>query len=197
MNASTQYFQNLPLLQNTLLPYFYKSEPLKLINKQFYKLNYEKYNTYVQPHGIKITYYPKTKTLKKRKIIKFKKTYRNGKLNGLFEEYNINGQLIERNNFKNGVQDGLSETWYDDGILQTRGNYKNDLYNGLYEEWYENGQLMIKCNLRNGQKHGLCEEWWNNGKLYKKYMYTNGDIDFSLLNIEDGKTLIVKDKLLI
>jgi len=173
--ASTKYFENLLLLQNTLLSYFCKPEPLKLINKQFYKLNYEKYNTHLQPHGTKITYYPKTKIIKTRKIIKSKKTYKNGKLNGLFEEYNINGQLTERCNFKNGVQDGLFESWYDDGILEARCNYKNDLYNGLYEEWYESGQLMIKCNLRNGQKHGLCEEWYENGKLLDRKKYCDGE----------------------
>jgi hypothetical protein len=58
-----KYFNNIVLLQNTLLPYFCNEEPLKLVNKQFYRLNYEKYNTHYQPHGILETYCPKTKIL--------------------------------------------------------------------------------------------------------------------------------------
>jgi hypothetical protein len=72
-----KYFENLLLLQNTLLSYFNTPEHLKLLNKTFHKFNYEKYLTYVQPHGIVETYYMKIKTTKERKI------YKNGKLDGL------------------------------------------------------------------------------------------------------------------
>jgi len=51
------YFENIPLLQNTLLLYFDTENPLNLINKQFRKLNYEKYLTHRQPHGIFKSYY--------------------------------------------------------------------------------------------------------------------------------------------
>lgn len=61
------YFQNTELLQNTLLPYFCVEEPLKSINKLFSELNYEKYNTHLQPHGIIKTYYMQTMTIKERK----------------------------------------------------------------------------------------------------------------------------------
>jgi hypothetical protein len=42
--AKVTYFENIPLLQNTLVPYFCEPEPLKSINKVFFKLNYEKYS---------------------------------------------------------------------------------------------------------------------------------------------------------
>jgi len=43
-NNTNKYFENLPLLQSTLLAYFCDEESLKLVNKVFYKLNYEKYS---------------------------------------------------------------------------------------------------------------------------------------------------------
>ncbi len=61
-----QYFENIDLLQNTLLPYFKDEYPLKSLNKKFYKLNYEKYNTHLQPHGILEEYYNKNKTIKEK-----------------------------------------------------------------------------------------------------------------------------------
>jgi len=74
---SDQYFNSTDLLQNTLLPYFCDEESLKLVNKIFYGLNYEKYNTHLKPHGIVKTYYSDNKKTFDTK------TYKNGKLNGL------------------------------------------------------------------------------------------------------------------
>jgi antitoxin component YwqK of YwqJK toxin-antitoxin module len=68
-----KYFNNSELLQNTLLLYFCDEKLLKLINKLFYKLNYEKYLIHTQPHGIVETYYENSK-------IKERKTYKNGKI---------------------------------------------------------------------------------------------------------------------
>jgi hypothetical protein len=61
-----KYFGSIQLLQNTLLPYFCDGEPLKSINKKFYKLNYEKYNTHLQPHGVIESYDKETKTIESR-----------------------------------------------------------------------------------------------------------------------------------
>ncbi len=72
-----QYFQNIQLLENTLLSYFQDPYPLIFINKQFSKLHYEKYNTHLQPHGIYELYFSKIKTIMKRC------NFKNGKENRL------------------------------------------------------------------------------------------------------------------
>jgi len=82
-----KYFKNSQLLQNTLLPYFCDEIPLKSTNKLFYRLNYEKYNTYIQPHGIIETYDIKTK------MIRDQRTYKNGKLHGFQQCYNDDMQM--------------------------------------------------------------------------------------------------------
>jgi len=140
-NISTQYFQNVPLLENTLLTYFDEEEPLKNINKQFQNLNYEKYNTHIEPHGVKISYYPDTK------IIEEKVTYANGKLNGLYEEYYSNGTLKLKTYYKNDLKNGLSEQWHNNGRKWIRSNYKDGELDGLYEAWYSNGLLFEKKTL--------------------------------------------------
>ena len=133
-----KYFENSELLQNTLLPYFCEPEPLKLINIKFSKLNYEKYNTYIQPHGILETYNPKTKLLKSRK------NYINSVRNGLYEEYY---DIQEDTTIKNSEN------------LLIRKNYKNGKPNGLYELWYNNGKLMESGIYQNGNLDGLCKKW--------------------------------------
>ena len=85
-----KYFENVILLQNTLLPYFCDEILLKTVNKVFSKLNYEKFLTHLQPHGIMESYYPETKIIDKRI------TYKNGFQDGLSEKYHINGKLHKR-----------------------------------------------------------------------------------------------------
>jgi len=88
-----KYFNDILILQNTLLPYFCEAEPLKYLNKQFLKLNYEKYNTYIQPHGIVETCDLKTK------MMRDSKTYKNGKLHGLQEYYDDDMQMYAFYNY--------------------------------------------------------------------------------------------------
>ncbi len=104
------YFENSSLLENTLLSYFCEEYPLKLLNKKFNSLNYEKYNTYIKLHGIIETYHPKTKILIKEE------SYKNGKLDGLYQEWYNNCILKSRSNYKNNKLDGLCEEWQDNGI---------------------------------------------------------------------------------
>jgi hypothetical protein len=150
-----KYFNNLPLLQNTLLSYFCEAEPLKLLNKQFYKLNYEKYNTHIQPHAIIETYHLKTR------LIKLRETYKNGKLDGLYQEWWEEGLLEYRINYKNGDLNGLYEEWWDEDKLWVKCWYKNSLLNGLYEE----------CNYKNNKIDDLIEEWYDDGQLKTRSNY--------------------------
>jgi antitoxin component YwqK of YwqJK toxin-antitoxin module len=94
-------------------------------------------NTHIQPHGLVETYYIQTKT------IEYTKTYKNGKLNGLFEEYHINGKLLTRYHHKKGILDGLHETWLENGKGGWRMNYKDGVLDGLFEKWYEQTLKMI------------------------------------------------------
>jgi antitoxin component YwqK of YwqJK toxin-antitoxin module len=129
------YFNDTFLLQNTLLQYFCEPDSLKSVNMKFSKLNYEKYLTYIQPHGTKETYFLETKIIKRRI------------------------------NYKNGKKDGLYEEWYPDGKLETRYSYKNEKMDGLYEYWYMDGKLWIKCNYKNGEHKGLYQLWSMYGDL--------------------------------
>jgi antitoxin component YwqK of YwqJK toxin-antitoxin module len=189
--TTNQYFQNVPLLQNTLLTYFSSEEDLKNLNKQFQNLNYEKYNTHIQPHGVVKTYYSngklnEIKTYKngvldglselfyKTGKLWIKSTYKNGKLEGLWEDWYENGVLRYKINYKNGKLEGLWEDWYENGKISERYNYKNDKLDGLSETWHNNGQLYDRSNYINGELNGLSEEWYDNGQLENRVNYING-----------------------
>jgi len=160
-----KYFGNSILLQNTLLPYFCDGTFLKPVNKLLNRLDYEKYNTHLQPHGLFETYYKNTKLIKEQKI------YVNGKLSGLFEEWYQNGILKYRINYKNGERNGLSEEWYDDGKLMYKINFKDGNRDGLCEQWYDNGRLWLRKNYKSGVLNGLYEGWNQKGELWLRCNY--------------------------
>ncbi len=151
------YFNDILLLQNTLLPYFCNEYPLISLNKGFSKLNYEKYNTHIQPHGIVNTHDPEDKT-------PVRYNCRNGNFHGVFESWHdtegSNGQLHIRKNYFNDKLNGLYETWYNNGRLHEKCNYKNDELDGLCEDWYNNGQIEQKCYLINNKFNGLFQKWY-------------------------------------
>jgi len=64
-------------------------------------------------HGIQMDYYSK------------RRHYKDGELNGLFEEWYNNGQLRIRQKIEYNGLDGLSELWNEDGKLVRKETYKD------------------------------------------------------------------------
>ena len=119
---------------------------------------------------------------------KSKTTYKNGKKDGLYEEYYKDiimkdgevkdGQVKIKETYKNGKEDGLYESYYEDGQLKRKKNYKNGVLDGLYEEYGEYGQVKLKTTYKNGLLDGLYEEYGEDafGPTIIKENYKNGEI---------------------
>ena len=88
--------------------------------------------------------------------------------------YRENGDLQSRGNYKDGKLDGLWEDFNENGQLMIRENYKNGELNGLYELFYENGQLEDRGNFKDGEPDGLWEYFDKNGELQWKGTYKDG-----------------------
>tara|TARA_B100000686_G_scaffold181347_1_gene188339 strand:+ start:1990 stop:2361 length:372 start_codon:yes stop_codon:yes gene_type:complete len=79
-------------------------------------------------HGVSETYQINPRTMKSYLI---KRTnHKDGKLNGLYEEFMWNGLLKNRKHYLDGELDGLSETFHENGQLGIRGNYKDGVLQG-------------------------------------------------------------------
>ena len=71
-----------------------------------------------------------------------KKEYENGiELSDMSFEYDGNGQLLNRGNYRNGKRDGLWEEFHDNGQLEFRENYIDGELDGLQEDFDEEGNL--------------------------------------------------------
>jgi len=73
-----------------------------------------------------------------------KKTYKDGKVDGPYEDYYENGQIRFKTTLKNGKEDGPYEEYYENGQLKIKTTYKNGELDGPTKEYYENGQLKIQ-----------------------------------------------------
>jgi len=84
--------------------------------------------------------------------LEIKRNYKDGELEGLYENYYENGQLEIKGNYKDGELDGFSEYYYASGQLKAKGNYKDGKYEGLWEGYRENGRLKYKNNYKDGKE---------------------------------------------
>ncbi len=130
---------------------------------------------------------------------------KNGKRNGLYQEYYKNGNVKSEINYKDEIQEGETFSYREDGSLFRNSNFVNGEYSGDGLEYYENGntrmiyndekyiffsedgikrcEVFICIETVNGKifaskKPDFTGKWTNKG-IWKNYM-EDGSIDFEL-----------------
>ena len=106
----------------------------------------------------------------------WKEAFKEGKRDGPYELYHLNGQLLEKVNYKNGKLHGSFESYYQNGQLFKKGENNNGEQDGSFEEYYENGQLTKKANYKDGDLDGPYEKYSNTGQLISKGGYVDGKL---------------------
>ena len=91
---------------------------------------------------------------------KREKTYKNGKLNGLYTEWYENGQKEYESNWKDGKVNGLSIGWYKNGQKEYESNWKDGKEDGVFTNWYPNGQKKWE-ETRNEYGKLISSKDWN------------------------------------
>jgi antitoxin component YwqK of YwqJK toxin-antitoxin module len=71
--------------------------------------------------------------------------------------------------YKNGKLDGKSRFWYSNGQLESIEPYENGQLNGDVIRYYDNGQMKARIPMRDGMRGGGGGElfWDKHGKLRK------------------------------
>ena len=115
-------------------------------------------------------------------VISEKTNYIDGKNEYIHEEYYKN-ILIWKRTYKNGVLDGLTEEFQgrdsdflpeNEGKLLMTGHYKDGKEVGLWVNYFKNGRLKSKVNWKDGKKDGLEEKYSWDGKYYYRRNYKDG-----------------------
>lgn len=149
--------------------------------------------------------------------LKEKGSYKEGKLDGLWEEFYENGNLktkgvysryipvgtweyfsengscLRKKNFNNkGEEQGFFEYYHQNGLLEVRGYREKDDLTGLYEEYYSNGQLSQRGNFKEGSRVGEWDYFLENGVSVDQdyyFSYKQDLLEESLETPEENKEL--------
>ena len=142
---------------------------------------------------------------------------KNGKRNGLYQEYYKNGNIESEINYKNGIQEGETLRYREDGLLFRKSNLVNGEYSGDGFEYYDNGNTRMIYNdekyiffsedgikrcevficieevngkIFSSRKPDFTGKWTNKG-IWKNYM-EDGSIDFELSDWNHKKNQVMK-----
>lgn len=78
--------------------------------------------------------------------------YKDGKRNGLWISWYMNGNKWSEGSFKNGKSDGKRVTYFENGKVRYEGEYKNDLRTGKWRFFDETGKLLTEQDFSIQQK---------------------------------------------
>lgn len=122
-------------------------------------------STYVdgEVHGVRIMYYEGNK---KTKVLE---TYEHGEMEGLFEEYHLNGQVAFSGIFTDGAMEGIFKKYSETGQIIEEVTFVDSDENGPFKEYHLNGQLAAEGGYINGDnEHGPLKLYDENGELIKE-----------------------------
>ena len=105
--------------------------------------------------------------------LKQERTWKNGKLNGLFIQYNEDGNKQKEGNYIDGKPCGIWILWYKNGQKEFEKTYKDGKYHGLETRWYQNGNKEFEGTYKDGKKEGLWTHWYENGQKEFEITYKN------------------------
>ncbi|NJN78128.1 MAG: toxin-antitoxin system YwqK family antitoxin [Saprospiraceae bacterium] len=100
--------------------------------------------------------------------------YKDGRANGLAQEWDIHGNLKAEAEYKMGGRYGRETQYYDNGEKRLETFYQNDKVNGTVTEWYKDGSLMSRGEILNGEYLGKHTWWYQNGQTEQIIEYRNG-----------------------
>ena len=125
---------------------------------------------------------------------------------GVFREYDLEGNLVGGAVYQNGTQvaEGITEAnglrsgawklFYDSGELFGEGGYEEGLREGAWRFYNRDGSLAQEGNYRAGNYHGDWTWYYPNGDIHRRESYRKGKEDglFQEWNV-DGELLLEGD----
>lgn len=136
---------------------------------------------------------------------KFRVGYRNGKPEGLCQQYDsITGKVVQGIFFKDGMVTGsgpvdengnLRDDWkeyYPDGRLRCTGHYYKGRKSGRWRYYYPDGRLEQEGEFRNDRYDGRWVWYFPNGKVRLEQEYIHGKPDGASVEYNDSAEVVAK-----
>ena len=121
--------------------------------------------------------------------------YLNGAIvDGTYISYFPSGETNSKTTYKNGKIEGLFESFYKYGNIESKRLYRNGKAHGLHNVFYESGGHKFKLNYINGELDGECLKYHKNGEIEFKYLYQNGEFISSSEYDTNGSPILKKNE---
>lgn len=132
--------------------------------------------------GIVEEYYPKEK-------LKSRANYYQGKRQGVFNGWYMNGGRWFNRFYTNGLKTGVHRGWFDNGKQMFEYHFNMEgVYDGKVTEWYKNGTLLKEFHYKDGKEDGSQKMWQLNGKIKANFVTKEGE-RFGLIGLKKCYTV--------
>ena len=101
------------------------------------------------------------------------KHYRNGKLDGIQEEYYASGKLKQRTIYNDGCEIDSLVSYHENGKLECVIYYSNCKCNGEVLVFDENGDTVQHGMCKNGKTIGILQNWYKKGRKSSYFTYND------------------------
>lgn len=98
----------------------------------------------------------------------------NGKKNGSFKTYYLNGQIEKLGYIINNRNEGEWKYYFPNGQIESFGSFRKDLPEGKWEFYYENGIKKCEGDYKQGKRKGEWIYYDEKGKIINRLLLNNG-----------------------
>lgn len=119
------------------------------------------------------------------------KKYLYGKVS-VYKVFHPNGKLKSEVNLKDGKLNGLYHEYDTLGNEVVLATYKADVPDGAWTEWYPNGKVKKSFYYKDGMRNGNCTEYYQTGTVKWENIYVNGVAGAAKAYSENGTLLSSK-----
>ena len=121
-------------------------------------------------------------------------TYLNGQVQGIRSLYYEGNKKIQTaETYNHGVMDGLFEEYHLNGQVAFTGLYVKDAMDGVWKKYNESGQIIEEVSFKDSEENGPFKEYHANGQLAAEGRYLNGDNEHGPLKIYNEQGELVKE----
>ncbi|ARV14006.1 toxin-antitoxin system YwqK family antitoxin [Polaribacter sp. SA4-12] len=108
--------------------------------------------------------------------VKSSSQYYQGKKQGNYLGFYVNGNKWFQRSYTNGIKTGIHSGWFETGkqMFEYHINDKG-VYHGSVKDWHYNGQLARYFNFVDGKEAGTQKMWNSKGKIRANFYTVKGE----------------------
>jgi antitoxin component YwqK of YwqJK toxin-antitoxin module len=118
-------------------------------------------------------------------------SYKEGKIHGVFREFNMEGKETLSIEFKDGKKNGVYKKYSQLGNPTEIKHYVNDELNGVFREFDMEGKETLSIEYKDGKKNGVYKKYSEGGGLLEIKHYVNDELN-GVYRLYDANGVVIK-----